>query len=106
MDWLAAGFLLLVLTSAYLAARAGASVFYFGNVVLRLVLGLAVLVAGLRRFRGRFAGQPVLLRAGSTLLAVGGVLGLALMVTGATRPYRGLLHAHVGLMALGAVLVL
>jgi hypothetical protein len=39
---LAAVFILLVLNSAYLAARADASLFYFANVALHAVLGLVL----------------------------------------------------------------
>src|SRR6185295_5504414 len=100
---LAAGFLLLVLNGAYLAARADATLFYFTNVALHLVLGLGLALAALRPLSRRFGGMPAPLRAGLVLLALGGACGLVLMATGATRPYRWIVWTHVVLVAVGSL---
>jgi len=102
----AGAMLALGLNSLYLAARAEASLFYFGNVALHVVLGLATaaLVGGLAR--RRWAGLGAAWRSAAIVAAAGTALGAALLVTGATRPWRPLLYAHVGLLALGALLAL
>jgi Tfp pilus assembly protein PilF len=97
-------FVLLVVNGAYLGARAEASVFYFGNVALHVALGLLATALGVREWRALWAASA--LRAGLVPLAAGGALGLVLVVTGATRPFRTLLVAHVVLVALGSVLAL
>jgi tetratricopeptide (TPR) repeat protein len=103
---LAAAFLLLVLNSAYLAARADATLFYFANVALHVALGFGLAVVGVRTLPRAWAGLPAWVRAGLGLLALGAGLGLILTITGATRPYRGLLLAHIVLTGAGAVPVL
>jgi hypothetical protein len=97
---LAAAFVLLVLNSAYLAARADATLFYSSNVALHVALGAGLFLAALPVLRPAWRGLA------PALLGAGAVLGLALCVTGATRPYRGLLLAHIALSAAGAVPVL
>jgi tetratricopeptide (TPR) repeat protein len=102
---LAVVFLLLTVNSAYLAARADAHPFYFANVVLHLVLGLALVVAGARSLWPRRRELPAVLAAGATLLAAAGLAGLVLMVTGAPRSWRWLLYTHIALAVAGALLV-
>jgi hypothetical protein len=106
MKRLAAGFLLLVLNGAYLAARADASLVYFANVALHLVMGLGLALGALRHRRALWNEQPAALRAGVALLAAGAVFGIALMITGATRPYRWILYTHMALVVVGALPVL
>src|SRR5262245_54382132 len=103
---LVVGFLVLVANSAYLAARADASPFYFANVVLHMALGLWLLARLLLRPARGWRRWPRLLLAAAPLLALGAFLGLALMVAGATRPHRWLLYAHMASAGAGAVLVL
>jgi tetratricopeptide (TPR) repeat protein len=103
---LAAGFLLLVLNSAYLAARADATAFYFANVAFHVAFGVLVTLVALGRLPDlwrRFGGAA---RAGLALLAGGFGLGLLLMITGATRPFLPVLHAHIALVTLGTLPVL
>jgi tetratricopeptide (TPR) repeat protein len=102
---LALVFLLLVCNGAYLAARDDASAFYFANVGLHLVLGLLLIGLGLRQLSSRWRALPALLAAGAALLAASGVTGIVLMVTGATRPWRWLLYAHVALAVSGALVI-
>ena len=98
--------LALGVNSAYLALRQDPTLFYFGNVALHPILGLALAlrlgpIVG-RRFRGTDAlGRSAVLSFGLSL-----TLGLALMVTGATRPYRPLLYAHIASAALGGLWLL
>jgi len=101
------GFVCLVLNSLYLALRPDASVFYFANVVLHLVLGVALAVGGARRLRRSSWPQlPLLLQLSVPPLLVAAFTGLALMLLGSTRPYRLLLHAHITSAVLGALPVL
>jgi tetratricopeptide (TPR) repeat protein len=103
---LAGALLVLGVNSLYLAARAQASLFYFANVALHAALGFAVAVAIGRLARRRWASLAGPWRAATVAFGLGAVLGLALLFTGATRPFRPLLYAHVGLVGLGALLAL
>jgi tetratricopeptide (TPR) repeat protein len=104
MRLLVAAFLVLLANSAYLAARADASLFYFTNVALHVVLGVALAIAALARRSSR----DLLMRAkvGTLLLAIAAALGAALVVTGATSQYRWLLQAHIAVGVGGAVVTL
>src|SRR6187431_234548 len=95
--------LVLLLNSAYLAAFATPSLFYFVNVVLHMVLGLALgLVWARRTIRGLAnASRAVLLS--SAVLAAGGLCGIAIMVVGAAGRTRWLLPLHIGMIMAGGV---
>jgi len=73
------------------------TIFYMGNVVLHLVLGVG-LIGLLALYR-----QPTLTRA---LGAISLLSGLALAYFGAISDYRALLYAHIGLSMAGAAIVL
>jgi tetratricopeptide (TPR) repeat protein len=103
---LAGALLVLGLNSLYLAARAEASLFYFANVALHAALGLGTALALGWLARRHWAAFDGAWRAVAIVFGVGAALGLALLFTGATRPFRPLLYAHVGLVALGALLAL
>src|SRR4051812_38849931 len=98
---LAVGFLALLLNSAYLWAFADPTVWYFVQVGLHPVLGL-VLAAGVvwSAIRYRFSADTIL-RAGLAVSAAGLVLGVAVIMLGATTPFRRLLSAHVAISTLG-----
>ena len=102
---LVAAVAVLLLNSAYLAWRDDATLFYFGNVTLHVVLGAGLAVVGLAlvlRRRAWLRQTPVSIAA----VALAAVTGLALVVTGTTRPYRWLLAAHIALcVAAGSLLV-
>ncbi|MBI1872949.1 MAG: tetratricopeptide repeat protein [Acidobacteria bacterium] len=101
-----AGFFALLLNSAYLAAFAHASVFYFMNVGVHPLVGLGLGVILARRFAWRgLRASSSLLTAGVLGLALGLILGVAVLVFGATRPYRALLQAHILASTAGAALV-
>jgi len=106
LNRLAAVFLLLVLNSAYLVARADPTPFYFGNVVLHMVLGMGLAAVAGGRLLASWRRLPKLLAAATPLLATAALTGAALMVFGATRPYRWLLYLHIASAALGALPVL
>jgi tetratricopeptide (TPR) repeat protein len=105
MYWLIGGFLVLLLNSAYLAAYATASLFYFAQVVIHMLLGVALAAAGgwwlisRRRSLPRF---PNFLYLDILLLAIGAGFGLALMYFGGTRPHRWMLLVHIATTAVGA----
>jgi tetratricopeptide (TPR) repeat protein len=103
---LAGGLLLLGLNSVYLAARADATLAYFGNVVLHAALGLGTAVALGRLTRRHWTVLDGLWRAAALVFGLGALLGTALSVTGTTRRFRPLLYAHVALVGLGALLAL
>jgi tetratricopeptide (TPR) repeat protein len=112
----AAGWLVLLVNTAYIAAFPSPTLFYMGNVVLHLALGLALTLAVVRLSRrGRPAGAAAAggeneLAAGSPagraavwLLVIAAAAGVALAVAGNTTPHRWLLWTHVGASALAVV---
>ena len=102
--WLLAGFAVLLLDTVYLAAYATPSLFYFVNIGVHVVLGVAVAVAFARWLVVRRITSPwILIAAG--LLIVGTLFGLAVVQWGATRPRRWLLHTHIGFSTAGAALL-
>ncbi len=91
--WLAIGFLLLLVNTAYIAAFAEPTVFYMANVLLHLALGIAVFALFLTVARSfGFAALA---------LSVAAALGISLAITGATRQFHSLLVAHVAAAAVG-----
>jgi tetratricopeptide (TPR) repeat protein len=100
------GFLLLLLNSAYLASFARPTLWYYTQVALHPLVGIALAAAvaiALTRSRlapGRLGG------AGLGLCGFGLALGLVLLVTGATSAYRSVVVAHVALSAAGAACLL
>src|SRR5262245_4623743 len=105
MRKLAVAFLVLVANSAYLAARADPSLFYFANVALHLGLGVLVAVAAARELP-LWRRWPRTLTLAAPLLALAAVAGTLLAIVGNTRGHTWLLQAHVGAAAAGSVLVL
>lgn len=90
------GFLLLVLTSAYLYARADPSLLYFTTLVGHVVLGLGLATAAawaVKRAVLRPAGVMDGLAAAFLLGAT--IAGIGILIFGATRPFRWLLITHV-----------
>jgi tetratricopeptide (TPR) repeat protein len=103
--WLAAAFLVLLLNTAYLTAFATPSLIYFANIGVHVVLGvvLSVWFVGWLRATRSVSGW---LLASAALLLTGALFGIAIVYWGATRPYRWLLHAHIGFSTAGATFVL
>jgi len=105
--WILASLALaLGLNSVYLAARADANLFYFGNVALHPLLGIATAALLMRLVRGDWARLERPWRAAAGLFSAGSALGLALLITGTTRPWLPLLYAHVALLGLAALVAL
>jgi Tfp pilus assembly protein PilF len=96
----------LLLNSAYLWAFADPTLWYFVQVAVHPLLGLAVGVAvvWLITTRRWNIDRPAL--AGLAVSALGLALGIAILVLGATTPYRRLVLAHVAISALGATLLM
>ncbi len=91
--WLAIGFLLLLVNTAYIAAFAEPTVFYMGNVLLHVVLGVAVFALFLMVARS-FGFAAI-------AFSIAAALGIALAITGATRQFHSVLVAHVAAAAVG-----
>jgi len=123
----AAGWLVLLVNTAYIAAFPSPTLFYMGNVVLHLALGLALTLAVVRLWRrdrsagaagaagaaggdaaaagaanGLDAGSPAG-RVAVWLLVAAAAAGVALAVAGNTTPHRWLLWTHVGASALAVL---
>jgi tetratricopeptide (TPR) repeat protein len=103
---LAGALLVLGLNTAYLAARADPTLFYFGNVVAHVLLGMAVAAALGSRLRRHWRGLGMLWRLAGVLFGAGSALGVLLTLTGTTRPYRPLLYVHIVFLALAALVAL
>ena len=94
------------LNSAYLALRHDPTLFYFGNIVAHLALGLALAATAGPTARRAFRGLHPVDKAAALALFGAGALGLVLMVTGTPRAYRPLLWVHIALGATGGALLL
>ena len=97
-------FVLLLVNSAYLAAYATPSLFYFVNLTLHVGLGavLAVIGAWMLR-RAPFAAA---LAIAAPLLAIGAATGFYLTVVGALTRNRWLLQIHIASAAIGALVLI
>jgi tetratricopeptide (TPR) repeat protein len=102
---LAVGGGVLLLNTAYLAAFATPSLFYFANVAVHALLGVVLFGLGVRWLQQQWRSLPILGVLSAVLLGVGGVLGIALTITGATRAFYWLLVSHIAVTTAGAVLV-
>jgi len=96
----------LVLSGAWLYAFPSPTLFYVSLILVHLLIGLVALVPiaawWLRLLRSRTSYQDIL---GWTLLVLGGVLGVVLVFTGATRPFRWLLYGHIALVLAGVAVI-
>src|SRR5215831_8916360 len=88
---------LAALTAGYLYAFPSATIPYLAIVLGHIVAGF-ILAGLLIATRPRSAGWIV--------TAVGALLGIVLTWTGASRPFAGLLYAHIGITVLGLILLL
>jgi len=99
----AAGVFLLLLNTAYLAAFATPSLFYYSNVVLHIALGVLLAVLLAREFVRARRDIPMWLQLAAAVLAAGTAVGGAIAVVGAAGPLRWLLPVHITLMLAGLV---
>jgi len=83
----------LLVNSAYLAARADASIFYYANVALHAAGGLVVALLAL----ALLSRVPRQARAGVLVLLAASAAGIYLAVIGATRSHRPALIVHAAL---------
>jgi Flp pilus assembly protein TadD len=97
--WVAAGFLLLILNTAYIWAFASPTVFYMGNVLLHVLLGVAVAAGAVVAMRGRWP------RGAAAVFAVAVALGLFLTVRGATHAHDWALWGHIVAALIGVGLL-
>jgi len=101
--WLRAGFLLLLLNSAYIAASASPSLFFYSNVALHVLGGAALTIgaliywAGVRPKVSAFTVLVALL-----FIATAGA-GIWLAAVGATRLHQGVIDVHRGLAIVSAL---
>ncbi len=100
--WTAVLFVALLVNTAYITAFASPTVFYMGNVLVHLVLGLALAVA----FGVLLARRPDL-RPGivpaAVLLGIALIAGLWLTVAGNVLAHRPILWAHAIAAGLGVI---
>ena len=98
--FLLAAVAVLLVNSAYLTARADASLFYYTNVSVHVILGIAVAVMVLLALRTAASRG---MRTSVLLLIAASVVGVFLSIAGATRAHRTELVAHAVLGVAGAV---
>ena len=91
----------LFLTAAYVFAWPSVNIPYFGAIVVHVFGGVLFLIGLLILFRGIWHDASPVARFGWILLAVGGILGLALIYTGALRRDWPLLYTHIGFCVAG-----
>ena len=99
----AAGLFLFLLNTAYLAAYASPTAWYFANLGIHIALGIALAVAYGLELRTAWPRAPLWVRLSSLVLAAGVAFGLAIVVIGAYGPYRWLLPVHIALSLAGGV---
>src|SRR5688572_26896466 len=114
----AIAFAALLINSAYLAATASPSLFYFSNILLHIALGIALAVASLRPW-GFSAALLHSMRAAArdtsaaatarritwVLLIAAAISGTTLVFVGATTPNMWLLRGHIATSVAGTLLL-
>src|SRR5215217_2581951 len=100
---LSAGVLILLLNSAYLAAFAEPTLFYFANVVAHIGLGSVLATVFARLLIAHRRGVPSALLAASVLGAAGVLFGVAITIVGAAGRTRWMLPLHIALMLAGII---
>ncbi|MGH9604028.1 MAG: tetratricopeptide repeat protein [Terriglobales bacterium] len=93
----------LVVTGAWLYALPSTSLVYLGVVLVHVLTGAALAALLIWKLASLLREGTPGSRLGWVLTALGGVLGLALIYTGTSRPYFPLMYAHIGLSAGGVV---
>jgi hypothetical protein len=83
----------LTLSAIYLYAWPSANVFYAGVVLFHVGLGVLFCIGGLLLLPYALR-QSAIVKLATLVLIIGAVLGLALIYTGASRPYTKLLLSH------------
>src|SRR5215471_18068469 len=94
----------LMLSAIYLYAWPAPNVFYAAVVLAHVGLGVLFCIGGLRLLP-LAVKQPFMVKLATLALIVGAVLGLALIYTGASRPYARLLLSHSAVSFLAVALL-
>ena len=101
------GFFLLVLNSAYLISFGSPTVFYVGNVLLHITLGIVLTVALAillpRWWEFYIKTEFSIWQVGQLFLALTVVTGIWLMFVGGTRPNRWLLTTHIVIASVSCI---
>jgi tetratricopeptide (TPR) repeat protein len=100
--WTAPLFVLLLVNTAYITAFASPTVFYMGNVLVHLVLGLIVAIAAAVLLARRPDLRPGIVPAG-VLFLIALAAGLWLTATGNVLAHRPVLWAHIAAAGLGVI---
>ena len=98
MKLLLVGLFLLTLNSAYLVSFGSPNLFYIGNVLLHISLGLVLTITSvllLIHWWPTIVKHFGFWRFGHLLLVIAIVSGVWLMIVGGTRPNRWLLLTHI-----------
>src|SRR5271165_1341729 len=95
----------LTISAIYLYAWPAPNVFYAAVVLFHVSLGVLFCIGGLRLLPAAMR-QPLIVKLATLVLIIGAALGLALIYTGASRPYTKLLLSHGALSALAVALLL
>ena len=98
------GFLVLLINSAYLISFGEPTLFYIGNVLIHIVLGVALIVPFIVYVCKRFDGMSIIGKGGVISLGIGIISGVYLMFVGATTPNRWLLILHIVAVTVGTIL--
>jgi tetratricopeptide (TPR) repeat protein len=83
----------LTISAIYLYAWPAPNVFYAAVVLLHVGLGVLFCIGGLRMLP-KVLKQPPILKLAALVMIIGAALGLALIYSGASRPYTKLLLSH------------
>jgi tetratricopeptide (TPR) repeat protein len=94
----------LTLSAIYLYAWPAPNVFYAAVVLAHVGLGVLFCIGGLRLLPMALR-QPLIVKIATLVMIVGAALGLALIYTGASRPYTKLLFSHGAVSALAVCLL-
>jgi len=96
----------LTLTGTYLYGFPSANAAYAIGILTHVVAGAGLALLLLPGVMRLFRGEPGDGRLGWLVTAIGAALGLALLKTGATLPFRPLVYTHIGVSTLGVVVLL
>src|SRR5690348_955115 len=91
----------LILNSAYLAATASPTLFYFTNVVAHIALGCALALFWTRAGWREWPRLTVWMRTAAAVLLLGAITGTAIVFLGAAGRMRWLLPVHIALVLAG-----
>ena len=102
LNWrLLTGLVIFLLNAAYLYSYESPSLFYVINILLHLGLGLGVWLGLLWISRQSFRTVSRMGQLSLAALVLSGTSGVALLLTGNTRPYQWLLNGHIVLSVVG-----